>query len=62
MSTMSHWVKETLKLAGINTEISSSHSTRSAVESKAKSLGLSLSEINRAADVWLNSLNHKNFS
>ena len=54
VSTISRWVKETLKLAGINTDIFSSHSTRSAAVSKAKSLGLSISEINRAAG-WSNS-------
>lgn len=54
VSTISRWVKETLKLAGINTEIFTSHSTRSAAVSKAKSLGLSMSEINRAAG-WSNS-------
>ncbi len=54
VSTISWWVKETLKLAGINTEIFSSHSTTSAAVSKAKSLGLSMSDINRAAG-WSNS-------
>ena len=54
VSTISRWVKETLKLAGMNTEIFSSHSTRSAAASKAKSLGLSMAEINRAAG-WSNS-------
>ncbi len=54
VSTISWCVKETLKLAGINTEIFSSHSTTSAAVSKAKSLGLSMSDINRAAG-WSNS-------
>ena len=54
VSTISRWVKEALRLAGINTEIFSSHSTRSAAVSKAKSLGLSMAEINRAAG-WSNS-------
>ena len=49
VSTISRWVEETLKLAGINTETFSSHSTRSAPVSKARSLSVSIAEINRAA-------------
>ncbi len=53
-STVSRWVKETLQMAGIDTNIFSSHSTRGASLSKAKSLGVSLAEINKAAG-WANS-------
>lgn len=52
-STISRWVKSTLQLAGIDITVFSSHSTRAASASKAKSLGVSLAEVNRAAG-WSN--------
>ena len=54
ISTISRWVKSTLELAGIDINVFSSHSTRAASTTKAKSLGLSLAEINKAAG-WSNS-------
>ena len=53
-STLSIWVKETLKIAGIDTSIFTSHSTLAASTSRAKSLGLSLQQICNAAG-WTNS-------
>ena len=53
-STLSRWVRETLKIAGIDTNIFTSHSTRAASTSRAKSLGLSLQQICKAAG-WTNS-------
>ena len=52
-STISRWVKEMLKAAGININTFSSHSTRAAATSQAKVKGLSLDEI-RAAAGWAN--------
>ncbi len=53
-STISRWVKTTLNLAGIDVNVFTSHSTRAASTSKAKSIGLSLVEICKAAG-WSNS-------
>ena len=52
-STISRWVKNTLELAGIDINIFTSHSTRAASASKAKSIGVSLAAINKAAG-WSN--------
>ena len=52
-STVSRWVRETLKEAGINTTTFTSHSTRSSSTSTAKVRGLSIEEIRTAAG-WTN--------
>ena len=52
ISTSWRWVKSTLELVGIDINVFSSHSTRAASTTKAKSLGLSLVEINKAAGWW----------
>ena len=44
-STVSRWIKETLKLAGIDVFIFKGHSTREASPSKASKAGLSLADI-----------------
>ena len=44
-STVSRWIKETLKLAGIDVSIFKGHSTRAASSSKASKAGLSLADI-----------------
>ena len=44
-STVSRWIKETLKLAGIDVSILKGHSTRAASSSKSSKAGLSLSDI-----------------
>ena len=44
-STVSRWIKETLKLAGIDVFIFKGHSTRKASSSKASKAGLSLADI-----------------
>ena len=44
-STVSRWIKETLKLSGIDINTFKGHSTRSASSSKAGSAGLSVSDI-----------------
>jgi len=43
--TIARWLKETLKDAGINTDIFTAHSTRSASTSKAKAQGATIEEI-----------------
>ena len=53
-STISRWVRTTLQLAGIDINVFTSHSTRAASTSKARSIGLSLTAINKAAG-WSNS-------
>ena len=44
-STISRWIKEALKLAGIDVSIFKDHSTRAASSSKASKAGLSLADI-----------------
>ena len=44
-STISQWIKETLKLSGINVTTFKGHSTRPASSSKVGSTGLSVSDI-----------------
>ena len=48
--TISRWIKDTLKNSGINIEIFTSHSCRSASTSKAFSLGIPLHEILKRAN------------
>ena len=43
--TLSMWICQVLKYAGINTKMFTSHSVRAASTSKAKTLGISLSQI-----------------
>ena len=43
--TLSRWICQVLKYAGINTKMFTSHSVRAASTSKAKTLGISLSQI-----------------
>ena len=45
VDTVSRWLKEFLRLSGIDTSILTGHSTRTALASKAKHVGLSLTEI-----------------
>ena len=52
--TIGHWIKNVMKLAGIDTNIFSAHSTCGAATSKAKSVGLPVAEILRAAN-WSSS-------
>ena len=47
--TISRWIKETLKKAGIDTTIFTAHSTRHASTSSAARFGVSMDEIRRAA-------------
>ena len=58
--TLARWCKNTLNLAGINCEIFSAHSTRSAATSSAHSKGLNLQEINKAAG-WSNARTFANY-
>ena len=51
--TLSRWIKEILKAAGINTEKYSPHSTRAASTSKCGSKGLQIDEILKTAG-WSN--------
>ena len=48
-ATTARWIKESLKNAGINTQTFTAHSTRSASTSLAKTKGLAVSEIRKAA-------------
>ena len=43
--TLSRWICQVLKYAGINIKMFTSHSVRAASTSKAKTLGISLSQI-----------------
>ena len=52
-STIGKWVKEVLKLAGVDTTTFSAHSTRSASASKSALHGLSLADIEKAGG-WRN--------
>ena len=44
-TTVSRWIKESLKLLGIDVSIFKGHSTRAASSSKASKAGLSLADI-----------------
>ena len=52
-ATIARWVKGTLAESGIDTQTFSAHSTRSAATSLAKTKGLSISDIAKAAG-WCN--------
>ena len=52
--TIGHWIKNVMKLSGIDTTLFSAHSTRGAATSKAKSVGLPVGEILKAAN-WSSS-------
>ena len=58
--TISRWVKSTMKLAGIDTNVFTAHSCRSASTSAAKASGLSLSEIFKSAG-WSNATTFARF-
>lgn len=58
--TLARWCKSTLNLAGVNCEIFSAHSTRSASTSSAHKKGLNLQEINKAAG-WSNARTFANY-
>ena len=49
-ATLGRWLKGVMSQAGINTEMFSAHSTRGAATSKAKMVGVSLSDIVKAAN------------
>ena len=48
--TIGHWIKDTLRLAGIDTEVFSAHSTRGASTSWAAARGVPIGDILRAAN------------
>lgn len=48
-ATISRWVKEIMKTAGVNVEIFKPHSTRSAATSAAKAAGVPIEEIFKTA-------------
>ena len=48
-TTISRWVLNVLKEAGVNVSVFSAHPTRSAASSKASGKGLNLTEISKAA-------------
>jgi len=48
--TIGHWIKDVLQLAGVNTEVFSAHSTRSASTSWAASKGVPINDILKAAN------------
>lgn len=51
---LSQWIKDTLKMSGLDTSIFTGHSTRHAATSKAKTLGISLDVIRKTAG-WTDS-------
>jgi len=59
-STISRWIVEVLKLSGIDTDSFKAHSTRSAVASKAKKLGISTKEIIKRGN-WSNESTFQKF-
>lgn len=48
--TIGHWIKDILQMAGVNTEVFSTHSTRSASTSWAASKGVLINDILKAAN------------
>ena len=58
--TIGHWIKDTLRLAGVNTEAFSAHSTRSASTSHAATKGVPICDILRAAN-WSSSSTFERF-
>ena len=59
-STVSRWIKEALKLAGIDVSIFKGHSKRTASSSKVSKAGLSLADI-LARGSWSSSSTWKRF-
>lgn len=59
-STVARWLKSTLELSGVNTEIFKAHSYRAASVSAAYSRGCSLKNILRTAD-WTSDKNFRKF-
>ncbi|CAG2247462.1 unnamed protein product [Mytilus edulis] len=59
-NTIANWIKDIMKLAGIDTAKFKAHSTRGSSTSKAKGQGVSISEILKIAD-WSNALTFKKF-
>jgi len=49
-ATLGHWIKDTLKLAGVDTERYTAHSTRSASTSQARRKGVLMSDILKVAN------------
>lgn len=49
-AAIAHWLKAVMKLAGIDTDKFSAHSTRGASTSKAKQVGVSTTDILKAAN------------
>ena len=60
VDTVSRWLKEFLRLSGIDTSTLTGHSIRTASASKAKQLGLSLSETLRRGQ-WTNKTTFETF-
>ena len=60
VDTVSRWFKEFLRLSGIDTSTLTGHSIRTASASKAKQLGLSLSETLRRGQ-WTNKTTFETF-
>ncbi|VDI82099.1 Hypothetical predicted protein [Mytilus galloprovincialis] len=58
--TIANWIKDIMKLAGIDTAKFEAHSTRGSSTSKAKCQGVSVSEILKISD-WSNALTLKKF-
>ena len=57
---IANWVKQTMTLAGIDTEKFKTHSCRTATTSKAKAQGLSIAQILSTAK-WSNATTFKRF-
>ena len=53
-ATIGHWIKDTLKAAGVDTERFTAHSTRSASTSQASTKGVPIADILKAAN-WSSS-------
>ena len=58
--TLSRWIKDELKLSGIDTNVFAAHSCRSASVSKAKANGMGINEIMKIG-CWKSESTLKNF-
>ena len=59
-ATIGHWIKDTLKAAGVDTERFTAHSTRSASTSRASMKGVPIADILKAAN-WSSSSTFERF-
>lgn len=59
-TTLANWIKQVLKVAGVDTDKFKAHSTRSASTSKARDSGIAINDIMKMAD-WSNARTFQRF-